>query len=76
MKQIPGLTLFEMSLSTGKITKAIFDTAQVNLNKSNCLSKKLQVDPNKMYVQALNLKNAKRKFEKRAKQIIEQNRKK
>lgn len=68
MKVIPGLTLFEMDMKSGEIRKAVFKETIATFGGGG--SSKLEFNPNSMYVQALNLKNAKRKFEKRVKQII------
>lgn len=68
MRAIPGLTLFQMDMSTGKITEAQYD--EMIIDAKGAKHRKLKFDGKCMYVQALNLSNAKRKFTKRAKQII------
>jgi len=68
-----GLTLFQMSIETGRISKVEFDETVVkpDFDKgTRKVSHKVTYDPKMLYVQALNMKNAKKKFTKLAKQII------
>jgi hypothetical protein len=70
-KKIRGLTLFQMDVTTGKISKAKFEQRTVEYvgqKKRN----KLIAEENCLYVQALNFKNAKKKFTKKVKQLIAQ----
>lgn len=70
-----GLTLFQMNTETGKISKVSFDETHVNpdFNKGKVnVRHKVTYNPKMLYVQALNMKNAKKKFEKIAKQIIDE----
>lgn len=69
MKMIKGLTLFEMDCKTGMIRKAVFEESIIEFSGKK--TRKLIFNPKAMYVQAVNVKNAKRKFEKKAKALIQ-----
>jgi hypothetical protein len=69
MKVIKGLTLYEMDMITGQIRKAKFVDRVMNIG-SMSVKNKIQFRAKSMYVQAINVKNAKRKFEKKVKEII------
>lgn len=73
IRRIKGLILYKMSTKTGNIS-------EVNLEKSKIASfskkqgkqvTKAKLEENYLYEQALNPKNAKRKFEKAVKKIIQ-----
>jgi hypothetical protein len=54
-----GLTLFEIDLMKKTIRKATFDEGIVNMNGT--ISRKVMVKENHLYMEALNIKNAKRR---------------
>jgi hypothetical protein len=71
-----GLTLYQMNCKTGNISKVQYDDAVVKIEnvKANKTKRVLKVKylPGHLYVQALNDKNAKRKFTKIALELIQQ----
>lgn len=71
IRMIKGLTLYKMSMVTGKISKVEIEMVDtVDFKNPGASKKKVEYQRDHLYVQALNDKNAKRKFEKIAKQII------
>jgi hypothetical protein len=63
MRKIPGLTLYQLDTENNLITEAkISKYISVNLDKTLHTENKVHFNPKFLYVQALNLKNAKKKF--------------
>ena len=63
IKKLPGLQLFSLDLSTGKIEKVKLESKVVYDGDSRTKQlHKVEAKANLMYVQALNLKNARSKF--------------
>lgn len=59
----PGLKLFSYNVENGEIKEVEFSQTVFSVEKNN-VSRKVKYEENKLYVQALNLKNAKKKFKK------------
>ena len=68
-----GHTLFQINLETGDVTKAEFTSVDMELSKlsenvtSQEVKKKVITKPNCIYISALNIQNAAKKFAKQAK---------
>lgn len=62
-RRIPGLTLFEYDLTTGEIREASVET-EATLRMNGPIGRSGRVDAKQLclYVQALNIENARRKF--------------
>jgi len=76
IRVIKGLTMYKLNLKTGHITKVQFDSAVIDINNPYKIKKKMIQEPGFIYTQALNDKNAKRKFTKQVAQIIAANKSK
>lgn len=69
-RKIPGLTLFELNTETGEIKEAEFakqDLALTSLSSvesESVIRNRVNANDNCMYIQALNHKNAAKKFKK------------
>jgi len=72
IKPIKGLTLYKMSLETGIISKVEFEEAMASYD-SKKVPKKVKYEQDHIYIQALNNKNAKRKFTKISLELISKN---
>ena len=65
LKKVPGLTVFTYNISTGGVEKLkVEKKVSIGLDKKVKRETRASHDPNVVYIQALNLKNAKRKAEK------------
>ena len=73
IKVIKGLKMYKMSTETGKISLVEFEEAIVDYKNPEKTVHKMIQEPRHLYLQALNDKNAKRKFTKMVKKIIEEN---
>lgn len=63
MRYVPGLTIFELNLDTGNITKAEIKVEEVFVSFDKSKTKRSLIKKeNCIYIQALNEKNAKRKI--------------
>ena len=59
----PGHTLFELNLNTGVIKRAIIERrVSVGMDGKPAYQNKVQVNKECYYLEALNIKNAKKKF--------------
>ena len=62
----PGHTLFEVNLKTGQIKEAVLDRrVSVGLDGKESYQTKVQVNKGCYYLEALNIKNAKKRFVKK-----------
>ena len=65
MKHFAGHTLFEIDLITGEVRKAVINnTVTVGLNGKETHKRKVNIKADCYYIEALNIKNAIRKFNK------------
>ena len=67
--RVKGLTLYKMSTTTGVITEVEISTDIVGLNDKGNTKSQVNYEKGYIYIQALNAKNAKRKFEKIVRQV-------
>jgi len=70
MKKIKGLTLYQLDTKSGVISKAKVVSDTADFKNPNRKIGKAKFEENCLYLQALNIKNAKRKFEKLVDKII------
>jgi len=66
LRKVPGLTMYECNLMTGDIKPAKLDSI---IDIEGNITRKLVIQPGCLYDQALNMKNAMRKFLKRAQKL-------
>ena len=73
IRRIPGLILWKMSMKSGEIRKVEVEDSDLTTFESKGQKSKSRVkyESDHLYVQALNIKNAKRKFEKAVKELIQ-----
>jgi hypothetical protein len=71
-RHIPGLKLWELNIENFEIKEVeIVKTVAIGTDKKPVFTKKANYNPKHLYCQALNLKNAEKKFEKIIKSILE-----
>jgi hypothetical protein len=58
-KPIKGLTLYEVDIENKTINPIVFDT--VSVSEKGTLRKKLTLKPNHLYLECLNIRNARKK---------------
>mgnify|MGYP003387099222 CR=1 FL=1 len=63
IRRFKGQKTFEMNLNTGEIKETVFEKAALDINNKR-VQFKINQKPNYLYCNALNLKNAERKFKK------------
>ena len=65
IKIIKGLTLYACNMETQEINKVVIEKkASIGLDGKEVRQQKAQHDPKCVYIQAINIKNARRKLEK------------
>ena len=74
LRKVQGLSLYSLDLTTGHIEKVIYKNIRVTFSQPSIsyvpdsenirIRAEAEAKPNLIYVQALNIKNAKRKFTK------------